>query len=82
MSVDKEKGLGKHPIIPVVDGARVLREQSTIIEGGDQPLVMGIPPARGMKSPLDSWVKLPRSEVEPIIQQNFKPKHLLEGWPG
>ena len=77
MSVEKEKRLGKHPIISVVDGARVLSEWSTIQERGDQLPVMGILPARGMKSLLDKCVGLPKREVEPIIQQNFKHKHLL-----
>ena len=36
VSVEKEKRLGKHPIVSVVDGARVLREWSTIQERGDQ----------------------------------------------
>ena len=36
MSVEKEKRLGKHPIVSVVDGARVLIEWSTIQERGDQ----------------------------------------------
>ena len=78
MSVEKEKRLGKHPIVSVVDGARVLREWSTIQERGDQRPVMGISPARGMKSLLDKCVGLPKREVEPIIQQNFKHKHLVD----
>jgi len=77
VSVEKEKRLGKHPIVSVVDGARVLSEWSTIQERGDQLPVMVISPARGMKSRLDKCVGLPKREVEPIIQQNFTHKHLV-----
>jgi hypothetical protein len=32
---------------------------------------------KGLAQPVPLFLSLPRREVEPIIQENFKPKHLL-----